>query len=266
MTELVDLARKHNLKIIEDASHAPGATWRGRRCGTLGDVSVFSLQASKLAPAGEGGMFLTNDDDAMERAVCLGDIDRIQRLKTPARRFAATGFGIKTRMAPLSAAVARVQFRHLEERNSSRNENMEYLSARLERLGLQTFLAPLHVRRVYFQYLIACPAAPMPVDLLVEALRAEGCHASLPRYPLLHQQPIFTEGEFAKILRLDGRADNTLPRYAADDLPRTTRANRELIHLPVFPRASRALLDQYASAFEKVLANARAIVEGTAAK
>jgi dTDP-4-amino-4,6-dideoxygalactose transaminase len=48
MTELLQLATKYNLRIIEDASHAPGATWRERRCGTLGDVSVFSLQTSKL--------------------------------------------------------------------------------------------------------------------------------------------------------------------------------------------------------------------------
>ena len=51
MTELFEIARKYDLKIIEDASHAHGAVWRGRPCGTLGDVSVFNLQTDKLAPA-----------------------------------------------------------------------------------------------------------------------------------------------------------------------------------------------------------------------
>jgi len=86
MTELFDIAGRHNLKIIEDASHAQGATWRGRPCGTLGDISIFSLQTSKLAPAGEGGIFLTDDADLHERAICMGDMIRILELKSPARR------------------------------------------------------------------------------------------------------------------------------------------------------------------------------------
>lgn len=253
MTELLALAKKYNLKIVEDAAHAQGATWRGRKCGTLGDVAVFSLQSSKLAPAGEGGMLLTNDETIMERATCLGDIDRIRHLDSASRRFAATSFGVKTRMASLSAAVGRAQFRRLDERNAQRNDNLEYLSERLERFGVHTFMSPAHIRRVYFEYLVRLPASR---EALVQALQAEGCEVSLPRYPLLHQQPIFTEGHFARIARLDG----SVRRYSEDDLPKTVRANTELLRLPSFPRASRALLDQYALAFEKVLTNADKIV------
>lgn len=250
MTELIALARKHNLKIIEDASHAQGAMWRGQPCGTLGDISVFSLQSSKLAPAGEGGMLLTNDEALMERALFLGDIERIRELKTPALRFAGTSFGVKTRMAPLSAAVAQVQLRRLEERNARRNESLEYLSQRLEKLGFDTFLAPRHVRRVYFEFVFRCPQTSLSRQRLVEALRAEGCDVSLPRYPLLHQQPLFTEGTFAKIARVGG----TLT-YRADALPRTEQVNEELLRMPAFPRATRELMDQYAVAFEKVVEN-----------
>jgi dTDP-4-amino-4,6-dideoxygalactose transaminase len=259
MTELIALARKHNLKIIEDASHAQGATWRDRQCGTLGDISVFSLQTSKLAPAGEGGMLLTNDGDLMERAICLGDIERVRELDTPAYRFAATSFGIKTRMAPLSAAVAQVQLRRLEERNARRNEGFAYLSEKLEGLGFETFLPPPHIRRVYFEFVFRCGNALSSISrpLLVEALRAEGCEVSLPRYPLLHQQPLFTEGSLAKIARLDGAP----PVYRPDALPRTAQVNEELLRLPAFPRATKELMDQYAEAFEKVLENAGAIAE-----
>ena len=258
MTELLEIARRHDLKIIEDASHAQGASWRGRKCGTLGDVSVFSLQGSKLAPAGEGGMLLTNHDEYFEKAICLGDIVRIMELPGPARRFAATSFGIKTRMAPLSAAIARVQLRHLDERNARRNENLRYLSDHLERLGFDTFLPPAHVERVYFENLIryAAPGPGLTIQDLIEALTAEGCQAEWPRYPLLHQQPLFTEGHFAKIARLEGRSDVRLPTYESGALPQTEAANRELIKLPSFPSADRELLDQYVVAFEKVLAHA----------
>ncbi len=281
MTELLDIAKRYDLKVVEDASHAHGASWRGRKCGTLGDISVFSLQASKLAPAGEGGIFLTDHDDYMERAICLGDIMRILELQTPAQRFAATCFGIKTRMAPLSAAVARVQLRHLLQRNKRRNQNLVYLSKQLERLGFDTFLPPAHVERVYFEYLVRYHAdrprsgsnrprsgfnrlrrcRGMPIEMLIKALQAEGCEAELPRYPLVHQQPLFTEGHFDRIARLAGRSDVDLPTYRADALPQTEAAGRALIKLPTFPAADRDLLDQYAQAFEKVLAHAEKITD-----
>lgn len=256
MTELREIARRHDLRIIEDASHAQGAVWRGRKCGTLGDISVFSLQSSKLAPAGEGGIFLTNENQYMERAVCLGDMMRAMDLETPARRFAGTTFGVKTRMAPLSAAIARVQFRHMDERNAKRTANVKYLSSRLEELGFHTFLAPSHIERVYYEFLIRYDEQRwgLPREILIEALQAEGCDVALPRYPLLHQQPLFTEGEFQKIARVSTR------KYRPDALPKTEAANDTMIKLPSFPSADVELLNQYAEAFEKVLAHSDLIL------
>lgn len=254
MTELLELARRHNLKVIEDASHAPGATWRGRKVGTLSDVAVFSLQTSKLAPAGEGGMLLTDDDAIYEQAICMGDVMRIIELESPAQRLAATSYGLKTRMAPLSAAVARVQLKHLDERNALRNRNLTYLSEALADLGFQTFLPPPHIQRVYFEFLIRCPDdLGVSVDTLIEALTAEGCEVSYPRYPLLHQQPLFTEGLYAGIGAFAGRKDFELPKYSPNALPMTEAANNTFIRLPSFPFADYPLLRQYVLAFQKVL-------------
>ena len=259
MTELLQLAERHNLKIIEDASHAQGAIWHGQKCGTLGDISIFSLQSSKLAPAGEGGILLTNNDEYFERAICLGDMARILELDTPAKRFAGTSFGIKTRMAPLSAAVARCQLRHLEERNALRNANLRYLSEHLEDLGFETFLSRSHIERVYFEFLIRYNESKFGItrDLLVEALRAEGCNVALPRYPLLHQQPIFTEGHYARIARLVGPNQ---PKFLHDALPKTEAVNNQMIKLPSFPSANREILDQYIFAFRKVLSHSTEIM------
>lgn len=254
MTELLEVARRHNLKVIEDASHAPGATWRGRKVGTLSDVSVFSLQTGKLAPAGEGGMLLTDDDAIHEQAICMGDVMRIIELESPAQRLAATSYGLKTRMAPLSAAVARVQLKHLEEHNALRNRNLTYLSEALAGLGFQTFLPPPHIKRVYFEFLIRCPdELGVSVETLIEALTAEGCEVSYPRYPLLHQQPLFTEGLYAGIGALAGRKDLELPKYSPNALPITEAANNTFIRLPSFPFADYPLLQQYLLAFQKVL-------------
>ncbi len=253
MTEIFDIAERYNLRIIEDASHAHGAYWRGRPCGSLGDVSVFSLQGDKLAPAGEGGIFLCNNYEFFEKAVCLGDITRIIELQTPSRRFAATSFGIKTRIAPVSAAIGCNQLKHLKEHNEQRNQNLTYLSAKLEKYGFHTFLPPDHIRRVYFEYLIRYDETkhPLSINLLTEALIKEGCRVAAPRYPLVHKQPFFTEGTFKDIIRLP--TEYHLPSYENCSLPFTEAVNESLLKLPSFPGPDNGILDQYADAFDKVI-------------
>ncbi len=245
MTELLDIAKRHGLKVIEDASHAHGATWRGRPCGTLGDIAVFSLQGQKLAPAGEGGIFLTDDDGYAERAALLGDVMRIGALDTPAKRVMATGFGIKTRIAPMSAALALSQFRQLDARNVERNANVRHLSRELEALGFDTFLGPPHVERVYFAFLVRNrpDRTGVATDALLRRLQEAGCHVTPARYPLLHQQPFFTEGHAARIAR------QKLPHYGKTALPTVEAAADTLIALPSFHWAAPALLDAYAEAF-----------------
>lgn len=253
MSEIIAVAKKYNLKIIEDASHAHGATWRDKKCGTLGDISVFSLQGDKLAPGGEGGIFLTRNYDYYERAITLGDITRIIELNTPARRFAVTSFGIKTRIAPLSAAIAKVQLKKLDENNRRRNDNLIYLSKHLEKLGFETFLSPEHIQRVYFEYIIRYTGkqAKLPLSLLVEALQKEGCQVDLPRYLLLHQQPFFVEGHYKNILR-SHLPEEKLPDYSKVSLA-TVESKQGLLKLPSFPLAEKDILDEYIFAFTKTI-------------
>jgi len=266
MTEINTVAKKHGLKIIEDASHAHGATWRNQPCGSLGDISIFSLQGDKLAPAGEGGIFLCRDYEYYERATCLGDITRIIELDSPQRRFAATSFGMKTRISPMSAALGREQLRRLPDHNRKRNDNLKYLSGKLDALGLETFLPPKHIERVYFEYLIRYvdEKIPLPQAVFVRALQAEGCLVTAPRYPLVHQQPFFTEGHAQTIARLP--SDVTPPQYRVEDLPKTQAGNETLIKLPSFPNAKRDLLDQYAKAFARVVDHAAAILASPTAQ
>jgi perosamine synthetase len=243
MTELRALADEHDLKIIEDASHTHGARWKNTPCGKLGDISVFSLQGDKLAPAGEGGVMLTDDHGAWERATCLGDITRILELQSINQRFAATSFGIKTRIAPMSAALGLSQLKKLPAHNQQRNRNHEKLSHHLEKLGFETFLAPAHIERVYFEFLIRHRDPHYDVAALIERLQAAGAQVAVPRYPLLHQQPFFTEGHWQAICRAP---ETAMPQV---ELPNTERENARLIRLPNFPGADNGILDQYADAF-----------------
>jgi perosamine synthetase len=246
--EIRRVCEEFDLRIIEDASHAHGAAYHGEPCGALGDISVFSLQGDKLAPAGEGGIFLTDNSDYWERAICLGDITRIIELDNASRRFAATSMGIKTRIAPMSAALGRVSLRKLSEFNRVRNENHRWLSEHLERLGFDCFLPPPGIERVYFEFLIRHRDPTFDTARFLEILQGLGCQVRVPRYPLLHEQPFFRENHIAKIGRYP--ADIRLPDYANIEFPETDRENRRLIKLPNFCHADRGLLEQYRAAFE----------------
>ncbi len=246
-----EVCDEFGLLVVEDASHAHGAVHHGQKCGALGDVSVFSLQGDKLAPAGEGGIFLTNNPEYWERAVCLGDITRIIELDNASRRFAATSMGIKTRIASMSAALGRVSLRNLPESNRIRNGNHLWLSERLEPLGFDCFLPPEGVERVYFEFLIRHRDPGFDVSRFIDILNEVGCRVSTPRYPLLHQQPFFREGHIRSIGRYpDGVR---LPDYASEDFPLTEFENHRLIKLPNFCQPCPDLLEQYVSAFEHAL-------------
>jgi perosamine synthetase len=250
--ELTALANAHGLKIIEDASHAHGASFHGRPCGRIGDVSVFSLQGDKLVPAGEGGVLLTDDESIHQRALCLGDIRRIIRMPMPEMRFAATSFGIKSRIAPMSAALGRAMLARLPETNSIRNSNHQLLSNALEALGFDCFLPGEGVERVYFEFIIRHRDPGIDMKRLVETLQLMGCKVGLPRYPLLHQQPFFTEGHWQKMGRYpDGLS---LPDMHRQSFPRTEATNGSLIRLPNFCHPGSApLIAQYADAFRAAL-------------
>jgi perosamine synthetase len=256
--EIKAIADKHGLKILEDASHSHGAMYKGKPIGSFGDVSIFSMQGNKLVPSGEGGVLLCDSQELYESAIRLGHYERLLGLNSENRYFAATGFGFKFRMAPMSAALARTQLQHLEERNKKRNKNCIYLSKKLAKLGIDPFLATDDITRVYFEFLIRYneKETGLPINDLATALQAEGALVSAPRYPLLHQQPVFTHGVWSKIARLPATNDNPLHVYDPADLPLTTMGNGSLIKLPTFPSASTDLLDQYVEAFSKVLTHA----------
>lgn len=249
--EIRTVCGEFNLRIIEDASHAHGAVYQGRKCGTLGDISVFSLQGDKLAPAGEGGIFLTDREDYLERAICLGDITRIIGLDSPARRFAATSMGVKTRIAPMSAALGRVSLQKLDEANRIRNANHRWLSERLEPLGFVCFMEPPGVSRVYFEFIIRHRDPEFDTPGFITLLRELGCEVSTPRYPLLHEQPFFQEGHVAATGRFP--EDVRLPDYRSVSFMQTGQENQRLIKLPNFCHPCDDLLAQYHAAFTYAL-------------
>jgi len=143
----------------------------------------------------------------------------------------------------MSAALGLSQLQKLPKHNQQRNRNHLQLSHCLEELGFETFLAPAHMERVYFEFLIRHRDPSYDVGALIERLQAAGAQVAVPRYPLLHQQPFFTEGHWQTTCRAPGAA---MPQV---ELPNTERENARLIRLPNFPGENNGILEQYADAF-----------------
>jgi dTDP-4-amino-4,6-dideoxygalactose transaminase len=126
------IARKHNLKVVEDACEAHLAEWKGRRVGTLGDLGCFSLQNGKALTCGEGGAILGQDERVMELCYSFHNLGRPQGKM--ASLHGDHHLGGKCRMAEYQASILMTQMEAVEEQTRRRAENGDYVSARLREI------------------------------------------------------------------------------------------------------------------------------------
>jgi len=273
MDEIMDVARRHNLPVIEDCSHAHGAKYKGRKAGTIGDIGCFSLQASKLMTGIEGGVMITNNEEYYERACVLGHYERIPKLKNERYRRLCQGdkvqapscFGFKYRIHPLSAAMARVQLRHLDERNSVRRENMVYLTESLK--GISDAFEPAYeapgTERLWLNYICqyhADRAGGVPRDKFIKALAAEGLPVTLGRvgYVPVYWNPLYEEriSMWGEGYPFDAPYVSRKVVYRRGDCPRAESYVNRTIGLPVLHHpCDKGLIDEMAGAVAKVLHN-----------
>jgi perosamine synthetase len=267
MASVTTLARRHGLRIVEDASHAHGARLDGRLAGTFGDVACFSLQAHKVLPAGEGGVLITNDLQIAERASLLGHF----RQPTPAMSdaytpFAETGYGLKNRLHPLAAALALVQLKKLPERIAQRTDNADYFAARLRDVrGIRPLGTPGGASRGgYFRYLVHYDAEALgglALDRYVDALRAEGVAEVIPGHlarPLHLTRLLQTLDDHMSRSGWPRRGNHVLREivYSPGDFPSAERFSRSTLQFPAFTEPSHHIIDAYCAAMRKVAARA----------
>lgn len=269
MDAILRIARKHNLKVIEDACHAHGASYHGKKLGTIGDIGVFSFQASKLMPTIEGGMLVTDNKRYFERALVLGHYG--ERLKgTQFEKFSLTGFGYKYRMHPLSAALGRVQLRKLDAFNRERNANVEYFCRGISGLpGVRPCEVPKNSVRVYYGFRLQYAAKELnglDLDSFVAAVEAEGVGCEFERYTPKHLEPLFTEEDiFGKGFPWNLGRRWKLPKcYGLGTMPNTEAVGQKVLSLPAWQKVSRQYLDQVVKAFHKVIENIDMVPRKTA--
>lgn len=135
MDTILSIAKKHSLKVVEDCSHAHGSRYRGKLCGTFGDVAVFSLQANKALFAGEGGILVTNSVLYHDRATLLGhyrDRSRDEVVDPNLQEYWVTGFGLKLRMSPFNAIVAKHSLERFPQIKPGRHVCLKYFIERIK--------------------------------------------------------------------------------------------------------------------------------------
>jgi 8-amino-3,8-dideoxy-alpha-D-manno-octulosonate transaminase len=130
MDALMSIAKRHGLVVIEDACQAAGATYNGRRLGTIGDAGAYSLQFNKIITTGEGGMFVCHDEEAYFTAIdvhdCAGSLRRAGELP----RFAGYNF----RASELTGAVGRIQLSRLDGILAQMRDSHARIAARVSQL------------------------------------------------------------------------------------------------------------------------------------
>ena len=124
MEPILEVARNHDLRVVEDAAHAVGATYKGKKCGTIGDVGCFSFFANKNLSTGEGGMVVTNDDDLAERIRVMRSHGMTtltwDRHRGHGYSYDVTDLGYNYRTSEIASALGIVQLRRLEQNNAKR--------------------------------------------------------------------------------------------------------------------------------------------------
>lgn len=193
MSRIMKIAKKHDLFVIEDSAQAPGAVYKGRLTGTIGDIGVFSLNQHKTITSGEGGFAVTNNKKLALRmqlmrnhgevivdSMGVKDIDNI--------------VGFNYRMTELEAAVAVGQFRRLDSLNEHRIKLAEYLTRELSKFEwLKPPKTEKSNKHVYFSYAARFDSAKIGVsrDLFVKALNAEGIPFGTGYVRPIYMEPIY---------------------------------------------------------------------------
>lgn len=191
MDPIMEISRKHGLKVIEDAAEAHGAQYKGRIVGGLGDMSCFSFYGNKIITTGEGGMLLTDNEQLAERARFLKD-----HAMSPERRYWHPEIGYNYRLTNLQAALGVAQLERIQEFVQKKRENAALYNSLLSNVhGLTLPPEAPWARSVYWMYSVLVEEDyPLSRDDLMSKLK-EADIDSRPFFYPVHTMPPYKGDE-----------------------------------------------------------------------
>lgn len=211
MDALLHVAEKHGLVVIEDACQAHGASYRGRRTGSLGHTAAFSFYPSKnLGGFGDGGMVVTGDERIAEKIRAMRNCGQTLKNRHEVAPF-------NHRLDTIQAAVLRVKLRYLDRWNEARRQSAAQYDALLREGGVVPPTEPLDSVHVYHLYVMRSPER----DALQAHLRERGIDTGI-HYPTpVHLQPFYADSG-----------------YRCGQFPVAERLCKEILSLPMYPGMS----------------------------
>ncbi|MCE1189613.1 MAG: DegT/DnrJ/EryC1/StrS family aminotransferase [Ignavibacteria bacterium] len=242
MDAIMEIANKHNLKVIEDACHGPLSEYKGKKLGTIGSVGCFSFFSNKNISTGEGGMIVMNDEALFDRAKLLRSHGMTsmsyERAKGHSTAYDVVELGYNYRMEDIRSAIGLVQLKKLqgdlEKRVTVRSWYLEELAAIPE--VIVPFADRTEFSSNYIFPIVLTPECKAVRDEVRDQLHAQGIQTSI-HYPPAHKFSIY--------------ADNKVP------LPVTEYVAERLITLPMYSSLTRENIAYIASTLKSILADCK---------
>ncbi|MHC4122813.1 MAG: DegT/DnrJ/EryC1/StrS family aminotransferase [Planctomycetota bacterium] len=275
MDAIMDIAKKHNLKVFEDCSHAHGGLYKGKEVGTFGDAAGFSLMSGKPFAIGEAGIFFTDDKRVYEKAILFGHYVRHSEIEIEDIKECA-GLpcgGFKNRLNQMVSAYGRVQLKLFPQQLAQIQKAMNYLCDLLEGLDGVKPTRPKYPNSTrggwYYPHFNYVPEEleGLSVKRFAEAVTAEGsicnagCNAPLHLHPVFTKMDIFGHGRPTRIANLAPAAkieDYNVSLPVAEDI------NRRTFEVPWFKHYRPEIIEEHARAYKKVVENYKDLLEGDA--
>jgi len=272
MDAIMKIANKHNLRVIEDASHAQGALYKGKMVGTFGDVSAFSLMSAKSFSIGEAGILLTDNREIYERAILFGHYlrhDEIE-LESLKKGIGLPWGGSKNRMHQMSSAIGLVLLKYYPGMIQEIDKAMNYFWDLLEDCpGIRAhrpdkdsgstkggWYFPLGLYR-------SEELGGLSITRFCEALQAEGvpslpgCNKALHLHPLFNTIDIYNEGKPTII----SKAKRDVRRLRGN-LPVSEGIQEKTFTIPLFYKYEKSAIRKYADIFKEITKNYKKLLPG----
>ncbi|MDI3508698.1 MAG: hypothetical protein PWP48_1956 [Clostridiales bacterium] len=226
MDAIMDIARKHDLMVIEDACQAMGAEYKGKKAGSFGHAACFSFFPTKnLGTYGDGGMIVTSEADIDKKA-------RMLRAHGSTRKYYHEMIGYNSRLDELHAAILNVKFKYLDQWNDMRRHNAKIYDGLLKDTGVTVPYTAPYAKHIYHQYVIQCDDR----DGLAAALKAKGVATGV-YYPLpLHLQDAYKD-----------------LGYKRGDMPYAEAACDRVLAMPMYPELERHQIEYVADAIRELI-------------
>jgi dTDP-4-amino-4,6-dideoxygalactose transaminase len=220
MDPIMEIARRYNLTVIEDAAQAHGAEYKGRRTGSLGHLGCFSFYPSKnLGACGEGGIVLTDNREYANRLRCFRDWGQDERYHHVLR-------GYNARMDELQGTILRVKLRHLDEWSEARRAHAALYDKLLADRCVQIPEVLPYARHVYHVYAIQSTQR----DVLQQIFQEKGVQTGI-HYPIpVHLQPAYVD-----------------LGYVSGIFPYAEEAARNVLSLPMYPELKQEQIEEVSS-------------------